>query len=150
MNALTRNDAFDQWAATLKLRHFEPWELRFLGGSHYAAKSKAHGLNRLPAKALWPNIVRVAKAADEARALTGRPIIILSAYRSPAYNAAVGGAKASRHLHFNALDLAMPGYGVAELKKVLRELRRKGWFTGGIGTYSNFIHIDNRGHNVDF
>ncbi len=38
----------------------------------------------------------------------GRPIVLVSAYRSPARNAAVGGADRSRHLVGDAADLA-PG-----------------------------------------
>lgn len=150
MNGITRIDNFDEWAASLGLCHFRAHELRTMGGSHYDPRSKAYGLNRLPARKLWPNIVAIARAADECRRRLGQPMLILSGYRSPAYNAAVGGAKQSRHLFFNALDLTVPGFGTVYLKRTLRDLRAEGWFTGGIGTYRNFIHIDNRGHNVDF
>ena len=150
MSALTRDQVFDEWVETLGLKHFKPWELRFLGGGHYDHRSKGYGLNRLPAKTLWANIVPVIRAADKIREIVHQPVVILSAYRSPAYNAAIGGAKFSQHLQFRALDLAVPGQGIVYLRQAARDLRRAGWFTGGIGTYKTFIHIDNRGANVDF
>lgn len=35
----------------------------------------------------------------------GRPLPLLSWYRSPAYNRSVGGARDSRHLHGDAVDI---------------------------------------------
>jgi hypothetical protein len=142
-------EEFDGWVATLGLKHFQPHEVRFLGNSHYAS-GKAQGKNGLPPKALRARLVPVLKAADEARERLGATIIILSAYRAPAYNKAIGGAKYSRHMECDALDLAAPKASTAKLRAVLKELRKDGWFTGGIGKYPDFVHIDNRGANVDF
>jgi hypothetical protein len=147
---MTANQRFDTWAAGLNLKHFAPHELRFLGGSHYLPTGRAAGKNTLPPRALWENIAPVAKAADLARAELGSAMRILSAYRSPEYNLAVGGARFSRHLQFDALDLAPVNGQVATLHRILVRLRRAGIFTGGIGRYPSFVHIDARGHNVDF
>jgi hypothetical protein len=141
---------FDKFAESLGLRYFAPHELRFLGGSHYDHRSRAAGLNTLPPPELWKNIIPVAQAADEAREIFGSPIRILSGYRSPEYNRAVGGARYSRHMQFDALDLAPMNGHVATLHTILRRLRARGAFTGGIGRYAGFIHIDARGQNVDF
>jgi lysozyme len=145
------NKSFDAWcAATLALRFFQPHELRFMGGAHYDHRSRAHGLNTLPPRELWDNIITAARVADMARAEMGTPIRILSAYRSPAYNRAIGGAKFSQHLEFCALDLTPLDGRVGVLLRILKRLRKEGHFTGGIGSYTGFVHIDNRGHNVDF
>lgn len=143
--------SFDKWYdAMLALSHFRAHELRFLGGSHHDPRSKAHDLNTLPPRELWGRIMVPAGVADMARELHGSPIRILSAYRSPAYNKAVGGAKYSRHLQFDALDLCPMDGRVMALVRTLKRLRREGHFTGGIGVYPSFVHIDNRGSNVDF
>lgn len=147
---MTAIQKFDAWAETLGLKYFAPHELRFLGSSHYAARGKASGKNYLPPKELWPNIVRVARAADLARAELGSPIRILSAFRSPEYNRAIGGAKYSRHLQFDALDLAPMDGKVATLHRIVKRLRKEGVFCGGIGRYPSFVHIDNRGHVADW
>lgn len=141
---------FDAWVASLGLKHFQPHEVRFLGNSHYAS-GKAQGKNGLPPKSIRSRLVPVLRAADEARERLGVSIIILSAYRAPAYNAAIGGAKYSRHMECDALDLAAPKTSVTKLRAVLKQLRKEGWFTGGMGLkYPSFVHIDNRGANVDF
>jgi hypothetical protein len=143
-------EEFDGWVATLGLKHFQPHEVRFLGNSHYAS-GKAQGKNALPPKDIRSRLVPVLRAADEARDRLGSTIIILSAYRAPAYNVAIGGAKFSRHMWCDALDLAAPKATTAKLRTVLKQLRKEGWFTGGMGLkYPSFVHIDNRGDNVDF
>lgn len=42
---------------------------------------------------------------ERVRALTGRPLRIISGYRSPRTNRSVGGARRSRHLHGDAVDI---------------------------------------------
>lgn len=143
-------EEFDYWVGTLNLKHFRAHEVRFLGNSHYAS-GKAQGKNGLPPKSIRSRLVPVLRAADEARERLGVSVIILSAYRAPAYNAAIGGAKHSRHMECDALDLAAPKVSTAKLRAVLKQLRKEGYFTGGMGLkYPSFVHIDNRGHNVDF
>lgn len=147
---MTAIQSFDKWAASLGLRYFSPHEIRFLGGSHYLPTGRTAGKNTLPPRPLWQNIVPALRAADMARAELGSPIRILSAYRSPEYNRAIGGAKYSRHLQFDALDLAPMDGRVTTLHRLLKRLRKEGIFTGGIGKYSTFVHIDHRGHCADW
>lgn len=143
-------EEFDAWVETLNLRHIKPHEVRFLGNAHYSA-GKAAGLNTLPPKSMRARLVPVLRAADEARERLGAGLIILSSYRSPAYNAAIGGAKASRHMQCDALDVAVPKLPVTKLRAMLKQLRKEGYFKGGLGLkYPNFVHLDNRGTNVDF
>ena len=143
-------EEFDAWVESLGLRHIKPHEVRFLGNSHYAP-GKAQGVNTLPPKALRARLVPVLRAADEARERLGSGLIILSGYRSPSYNAAIGGARASRHMQCDALDVAAPKLPVGKLRAVLKQLRTEGFFRGGLGLkYPSFVHLDNRGNNVDF
>jgi len=143
-------EEFDAWVLGLGLLHFKPHEVRFLGNSHYAS-GKAQGLNALPPKAKRNKLKPVLLAADEARQRLGTSVVILSAYRSPAYNKAIGGAKFSRHVECDALDIAAPKVPVTRLRAVLKQLRKEGYFTGGLGLkYPGFVHLDNRGANVDF
>lgn len=147
---MTPTQKFDTWAAGLGLQHFAPHELRYMGDSHYRAAGRASGLNTLPPRALWDNMASVAQAADMARGELGTPIRILSAYRSPEYNRAIGGARASRHLQFDALDLMPTDGRVATLHRILVRLRKQGVFAGGIGRYPSFVHIDARGVAADW
>jgi zinc D-Ala-D-Ala carboxypeptidase len=70
----------------------------------------------------------------------GRAMRITSAYRSPAHNAAVGGADKSQHLLGTAFDVAVRS---SDEGRRLEALARKHGATG-IGRYpaSKFIHID--------
>ncbi len=124
-------------------RYFSPAEIRFMGGSN--SEGPAKGKNTLPPPALWDNIVPTLEMADALREFFGKPIRILSAYRSPAYNKAISGASKSYHTRFMALDLtpakSTPGE-IDRLKSCAEVLRKRGILSGGIGRYSWGIHID--------
>lgn len=45
-------------------------------------------------------------ALEKLRAIIGKPIPIVSGYRTPEYNARVGGAKQSRHMYNDAADIS--------------------------------------------
>jgi uncharacterized protein YcbK (DUF882 family) len=87
---------------------------------------------------------------DELRDSFGKSCTILSSYRSPDYNKAVGGASSSQHLEFTALDIAFDGISPQRVYDRLLEWRKAGKFTGGLGLYlsSGFVHIDTRGRNA--
>lgn len=73
------------------------------------------------------------------RNLIGKPMVVLSAYRSPAHNKAVGGAKHSQHLYAKAFDISMANHDPAAFEEAARAVG----FTG-FGSYvkQNFMHID--------
>ena len=48
-------------------------------------------------------------ALQELRDLAGAPITVISGYRCPKHNAAVGGAKASQHMLGKAADIVIKG-----------------------------------------
>lgn len=88
---------------------------------------------------------------ERIRAIYGRPIAVLSAYRTPAHNRKVGGAPHSQHVQGRALDLRPPkGVSVAAFQRAVRKLAddmvREGHdLIGGIGYYPTFVHVDIRG-----
>lgn len=107
--------------------------------------------NTPPPRSMWKRIKPVLKVADRIADELDRPLDeVVSAYRSPAYNARCPGARSrSMHLQNMALDLKYAARP-SEVAKVAVELRRRGKFKGGIGRYWSFTHIDTRGRNVDW
>lgn len=84
-------------------------------------------------------------------ACEGRPIRIVSGYRSPAYNAArarasVGVAKDSQHIHGRAADIAVDGMAPSDVWRVLMQLSASGKVPqlGGAGVYRGWVHVDVR------
>lgn len=73
---------------------------------------------------------------EKLRALVGRPLRIVSGYRSPSTNKAVGGARYSQHLYGRAVDIP---YGYATVPQAeLAGFR-------GIGRRDRFaVHVDVR------
>lgn len=146
----TERDDFTAFIEELGLRHFSPEEFLILGGSHHGS-GPCSGKNRFPPRALWPNIANTAQVLDELRARLGKPGVITNAYRAPAYNACIGGAKASLHMQFNAVDFKISGIAPKDVAWALRRMRDdEGRFKGGIGLYNTFVHLDTRGVNRTF
>ena len=81
-------------------------------------------------------------ALDKLQALRdrlGKPLIVRSAYRSPAHNRAVGGAARSKHLDGTAFDIAMSNHDPVAFEATAREA---GFLGFGFYPRSGFIHID--------
>ena len=71
----------------------------------------------------------------------GKPLFLNSGYRSPAYNASVGGAKNSYHKQGMACDCSWGGMTVEDRERFIRIARSHGF--RGIGRYgTRFVHID--------
>lgn len=81
-------------------------------------------------------------ALDKLQALRdhlNKPIVLTSAYRSPAHNKAVGGAKKSKHMEGIAFDVRMDNHDPHEFEAAARAVG----FTGfGYYPKSGFMHID--------
>lgn len=107
--------------------------------------------NSLPPAELWTNLPATLLVADKIAERLGETVVeIISAYRSPAYNATCSGGKTqSQHLRNGALDLVFRASPV-KVASVARDLRSQGVFRGGVGVYSAFTHVDTRGHNADW
>lgn len=100
-----------------------------------------------PLKWQTSRAVPLAAAFEAIRhACGGRPISVLSAYRTPEHNRRIGGAKHSQHVEGRALDLRPPaGYDVSEFYRVVSDLARSSVPSiRGIGKYQTFVHIDIR------
>jgi hypothetical protein len=78
--------------------------------------------------------------------LGGNAVRVISGYRSPAHNRAVGGARNSQHLYGRAADISIGGYTPRQIKNKIEQLIRAGrMLQGGIGLYGGFVHYDTRG-----
>jgi len=82
------------------------------------------------------------EALDKLQALRdhlGKPLIVRSAYRSPAHNKAVGGAPRSKHMDGTAFDIAMANHDPVAFEAAAREV---GFLGFGYYPRSGFMHID--------
>ncbi|MCQ0092534.1 D-Ala-D-Ala carboxypeptidase family metallohydrolase [Roseovarius sp. M141] len=141
---------FTAFVAGLNLRHFSAQEFLVLGGSN-GPGGRCAGRNSLPPSDLWPTLEPTARFVDAIRARLGSSVVILSAYRAESYNGCIGGASRSQHKRFCALDLTPRAASVSALWETARSIRAaNGSFTGGIGKYRSFVHIDTRGNNADW
>ncbi len=127
----------------LSLRHFHPQEVLSQGERWRGAQQ-----NSLPPESKWREIVPTLWIADMARERLGFSLTITSAYRSPDYNKAVGGAIRSQHLANTALDIIPSKGRVEQLYDQLIAMRKGGAFSGGVGIYDSFVHVDTRGKNA--
>ena len=79
----------------------------------------------------------------------GKPIRVISGYRSPKYNSRIGGARRSQHMLSKAADIKITGMSPHEVKALIEELIRDGkMMKGGVGLYRTFTHYDVRGRNA--
>lgn len=85
-----------------------------------------------------PELVEV---LQKIRTHFGKAVNINSAYRTPTYNKKVGGATYSQHLYGTAADIRINGVAPKDIAAYAETLLNG---TGGIGIYSNFVHIDVR------
>ena len=88
------------------------------------------------------NAKAICERAEVLRAEVG-PLIVTSGYRTAKWNTRVGGAKGSLHLTARALDLSSRSVTARELARIWERLVKAGKVPdGGLGIYSNWIHID--------
>jgi len=80
------------------------------------------GYDNSPTNAIIDNLTTLAQALEKVRtACENRPITILSGYRSPDVNHAVGGSKTSAHMQGLAADFIVGGMTLKEIFKTIRE-----------------------------
>lgn len=118
-----------------------------VAGGHLTWSEATHGGTRIPPnKEIVDNIIKIAKAMEEVRALFGnKEIKINSWYRDPASNAKAGGASKSRHMSGDAIDFNIVGLSPPDVLKKLEP-----WWgnRGGVASASCFTHIDARGYKA--
>lgn len=96
-----------------------------------------------------PTIIRTAEALEVLRAVWNVPITVISWYRTPAHNRKVDGAKNSRHLQGDAVDIVVAGISPKAVADKVDELQKSGALPrGGLGRYPTFTHLDLRGRNA--
>lgn len=78
----------------------------------------------------------------------GRAVVLNSGYRTPSYNARIGGAIGSFHTKGKAADFNVSGWSPQNVRKEIESGKIKGVDPDkiGLGSYPNFTHIDSRGH----
>lgn len=138
--------AYASYLSSLRLQRLTP---RQVIEAH--AKKKGTVWNALPPRSMWKQMAPTLKVVDRVAIQIGQPVKeIVSAYRTPAYNARCSGAKkGSWHQANVAVDVKF-GVGSSTIARTARSLRSHGLFQGGVGRYSGFTHIDTRGQNVDW
>ena len=121
------------------------------GSANFTWDEAVRGGSRIPANAaISLNIVSIARALDEVRALLGnQPITITSWYRPPAVNRAVGGASQSTHLLGHAVDFQ---HATLSPRAVYDRLNPWWGSRGGLAWCDrpgrSFVHIDQRGYRA--
>lgn len=90
---------------------------------------------------------RLVMVLQSIRSHFGVPVIIHSAYRTPEYNAKVGGAAHSQHCYGTAADIVVKGQTPEAVAAFARTLMPD-W--GGVGVYKSFTHIDVREARADW
>ena len=79
----------------------------------------------------------------------GKPIRVISGYRSKKYNTSINGARRSQHMVAKAADVKISGMPPPEIKEIIVQLIKEGkMHSGGIGLYRTFVHYDVRGWNA--
>jgi len=126
------------WRPGRLTKHFHVREFKCHDGTGYMAGLKKSGLSHREAK---KRAVQLATYLEEVRARCGnKPLYLNSVYRTPAYNASIGGAKNSAHTRGYAVDIATPrGWRQDRFRAVVRAV-----FPCGTGNYPSqrFVHGD--------
>ena len=104
--------------------HFTVEEMQF------SATGARLGLDNECPSELMSNMQLVADRLELVRAHFGKPVRVLSCYRSPAVNTAVGGSKTSSHRYALAADFTIPGVTVDEVAR---------WCAGNIPDFDQVI-----------
>jgi hypothetical protein len=97
------------------------------------------GLDNTPNEEVKANLVRLARFLEEVRRVLGRPIMINSAYRSPAVNKAIGGKPTSQHCLGCAADIKVPGLTPDNIVKELLKTNLE--YDQLIREFDSWVHI---------
>lgn len=104
----------------------------------------------LPPESYWETMVDTLRVLQEEIIPRIGPVTVLSAWRTPGYNAKAGGARTSKHMHFCGLDMVPDNdYTRRQLIPILRDIHQKvgkKWNLG-LGIYSGVrFHVDTCGY----
>lgn len=119
--------------------HFDESEL---------AQRKWFGGPSLPYPRYWieGRAVPLLQEMEIIRAVWNRPVNVISAYRSTAFNTAIKGKPRSQHMEGRAIDFKVLGVPAALVHAKVMELiaTRKLTLIRGVGRYPTFVHVDIR------
>jgi len=134
------------YLGTLKMRNISAQDVI---SAH--AKERGGIWNTLPPRQWWTRMGYTLRVIDRISSEMNVPVKeIVSAYRRPEYNSRCSGAKShSWHQANVAVDVQFQT-SARSVTAAARSLRDRGLFKGGVGSYSNFTHIDTRGQNVNW
>jgi uncharacterized protein YcbK (DUF882 family) len=89
------------------------------------------------------NVIVLAQNLQVLRDHLGEPITVMSGYRTPEWNARVGGAAKSQHKLAKAADLVTRVKTPKQLHTIIEKLIKDGKMkNGGLGLYKSFVHYD--------
>jgi hypothetical protein len=137
---------YTKYLKSLKLQRIAPEQVI---AAH--AKQRGQVWNRLPPKQWWTRMGYTVRVIDRIAVYMNMPVEeVVSAYRCPIYNAQCEGAKVgSWHQANVAVDVKFP-VSAHTVTATTRNLRDRGLFKGGVGSYPTFTHIDTRGTNINW
>lgn len=118
--------------------HFSLAEL-----THSATAARRGLTNTAPLDIIQVLTVTAGRMEGVRRLLGDRPISVLSGYRSPAVNRAVGGSKTSAHMTGHAVDFICPGFGTPAqiVAHLTAERETLGGFDQIIEEFGDWVHI---------
>lgn len=92
------------------------------------------------------NVQELAANLQVLRDNIGKPITIMSGFRTVAYNTKCGGEPKSQHLEAKAADIQVAGMTPKEVCNAVKLLIGAGKIKqGGVGLYDGWVHYDVRG-----
>ena len=143
---MLRKDFLARLQAYLELagiRHFRAYEVCDAGRTRPLGDGRVATLRPAPPDQ-WGNFLPTLRVLERLRAEAGgHPLHVVSGYRDPAYNWAVGGKPHSLHLLCNAVDFYSGAVPPRDLALLLH--RHPDGRKLGIGLYPGFVHLDTRG-----
>ena len=130
----------------MNIKKPSPWQQRLTKNFRLDEFLRNSGLakDEMPEPWILESLHKLANRLQAVRDVLGKPINITSGYRTPAHNKAVGGAKNSFHLKGMAADIVVAGMSPREVQEAL-----KNW-SGGMGAYETFTHLDIRPYKARF
>lgn len=109
---------------------------------HFYLYEFLHPDDPIPAPYILDNLYRLASRLQVVRDIVNRPIQIHSGYRTPERNRLVGGVRNSLHMMGMAADFSVQGVAPHAVQRLLMN------WTGGLGQYRTFTHVDIRSHRA--
>jgi zinc D-Ala-D-Ala carboxypeptidase len=97
------------------------------------------GLDNTPDEKVKANLVRLARMLEEVRRVLGRPVMVNSAYRSPAVNKAIGSKPTSQHCIGCAADIRVPGLTPDDIVKAIIKTNIE--YDQLIREFNSWVHI---------